>query len=99
MKIRIEVPNAHIDGALAEPHSRYWASEARWVPRGLVGHVVDAEDCGKRYALNASKLKKALEVMAEKYPLPFAKLKSGDYDGPIGDLLLQLIAFGEVRYG
>lgn len=30
MKITVEVPNEHIDGALEAPHSRYWASEAVW---------------------------------------------------------------------
>ena len=107
MKIQIEVPDEHINGALAEPHSRYWASEARWshtAEDGREGYVIEREGPGGkpcRHDLGASKLKVALEFMAERYPLPFAHLKAGNYDGEIGDLLLQLMAFGpkEPKYG
>jgi hypothetical protein len=104
MKIEIEVPDQYINGALAAPHSRYWASEAVWDPTHQVGRVVERDGANGKpetHILYPSKLKTALEFMARRYPVPFAHLQAGNYDGPIGDLLLQLIAFGpaEVKYG
>lgn len=101
MQITINVPDEHINGALAEPHSRYWAREAGWDPETSAGFVYEPQDNGAdaRHVLNAAKLEKALWGMAEKYPRQFARLISGDYDGSTGDVLLQLMAFGELRYG
>lgn len=104
MKIEIEVPDEHINGALAAPSSRYWASEACWEGPAEWGYVIEREgDAGKpqRYELDERKLKTALEFMAKRYPVPFGHLQAGNYDGAIGDLLLQLMAFGptEAKYG
>lgn len=104
MKIEIDVPNEHINGALLEPHSRYWASEAIWDPTHQVGRVVEREGANGQpdtHTLYPSKLKTALEFMARRYPVPFSRLQAGTYDGTTGDLLLQLMAFGptEAKYG
>lgn len=104
MKIEIDVPDEHINGALAAPHSSYWASQAVWLADHQCGHVV--ERCGangqhEAHALYPFNLKTALEFMARRYPIQFANLKAGNYDGSVGDLLLQLMAFGptEAKYG
>jgi hypothetical protein len=39
VKITIEVPDEYINGALKEPHSRYWASFASWDPAKFSGVV------------------------------------------------------------
>ncbi len=52
-----------------------------------------------RIKLNKKKLSNALLVMYNKHPHIFARLKSGDWDGVDGDSLLQLMAFGELKYG
>ncbi len=97
MQITINVPDQHIHGALAAPASRAWADEAGWDPEKVEGFMVDAS--GTIYELDATELSKALVLMADRYPLPFANLQAGQYDGSIGDLLLQLMAFGEAVYG
>lgn len=105
MRITIEVPDEHIDGALAEPSSLYWALEASWrryndSPEGWVLERGGAADgAAERHLLGAARLKKALGLMYHVRPVQFAKLASGQYDGETGDLLLQLMAFGEMKYG
>ena len=40
-----------------------------------------------------------LRLMAERYPRKFAELVEGTGDATTGDVLIQLAAFGELRYG
>jgi hypothetical protein len=40
-----------------------------------------------------------LRFMAERYPRKFAELVDGTGDATTGDVLIQLAAFGELRYG
>jgi hypothetical protein len=98
MKIKIDIPDKHINGALAEPRSRYWASEAKWDPEEREGYAIERES-GERHQLGSSKLQAALIHLAERRPTDLAALLSGNYDGETGDILLQLMAFGEVRFG
>ncbi len=98
MKIEIEVKDEHINGALAAPHSRYWAQDCEWTPGELQGFVV-AQDDPAVYGLDELRLRSALIQMAAQMPKSFAMLSSGNYDGVVGDSLLQLMAFGELRYG
>lgn len=106
MKIQIEVPNEHIDAALAEPNSRYWASEAVWkiVDGSHEGylvrkHLADDHLGPPRIELDDRKLETALVLMASNHARNFGKLMTGCCDGETGDVLLQLMAFGEVKYG
>lgn len=102
MKLAIEIHDENIDGALAEPASRYWASEAEWRGAPLsCGFVKEIIEGGKpmRHVLTPEKLQGALVKMAEKHPKHFERLWLGTYDGETGDVLLQLMAFGEVKYG
>lgn len=105
MQITIKVPDEHINGALAAPHSRYWALSGTWDARTAKGCVVEACEGGERradskaYDLNRLKLAEGLRLMSEKTPTQFARLLGGGYDGSTGDTLLQFMAFGELRYG
>lgn len=100
MKITVDVPNAHIDNALAGPASHYWANEAAWTryPDGPEGYVVEDGIPPARHTLGSAKLKTALTKMADEFPARFGRIKSGDSDALDGDVLLQLMAFGEVKY-
>ncbi len=99
MKITIEIPDENIHGALAGPHSGYWAKSCEWDPATCSGIVV-AHDCSDVVAMTPEKLQNALLLMSQHCPRHFSNLlASGLYDGVTGDLLLQLIAFGELRYG
>lgn len=105
MQITIKVPDEHIHGALAAPHSRYWALSGSWNTVTCKGCVVEAHEGGDRradskaYDVNRLRLAEALRLMAEQYPTQFARLLSGEYDGVTGDTLLQFMTFGELRYG
>lgn len=101
MKITIEVPDEHVHGALAGPHSRYWAGEMDWNTERCTGYVIECPDDGsnKRHRLSATRLGAGLVAMAKHNPSQFAALLSGDYDGITGDVLLQFMTFGEEKYG
>lgn len=98
MQITINVPDENINGALEAPLSRYWAREAGWDPVKKEGHVVDALDEGAITEFDEKALRAALLIMAARSPSQLVALASGAYDGVTGDLLLQYMAFGQVRY-
>jgi hypothetical protein len=97
MKICVEVPIENIYNALDAPHSRYWAKAYRWEEGMDLGHVYDRID-EKGYELHSENLRSGLELMAKNSPMQFARLVAGDQDGPVGDTLLQYMAFGELKY-
>jgi hypothetical protein len=77
----------------------YWASAASWDPATKQGHVVDTLDNGSIHELDAEDLARALIRMVALKPLQVVALAGGVYDGITGDILLQLMAFNELRYG
>lgn len=102
MKITIEVPDVQINAALESPNAKYWATSASWSPTYRSGFVVEMhgkDGKSERHTLGIARLKAALAHMAVHRPDDLARLLDGTWDGETGDLLLQLMAFGEVRYG
>lgn len=63
----------------------------------LVCDIVEL-DSGERFSLRG-KWQAALRLMAARYPRKFAEILDGSGDSITGDILIQLAAFGEVRYG
>lgn len=53
----------------------------------------------KKHRLTPAKLRRGLQVMAEKYPKHFADVVTGNGDSTTGDVLLQCALFGELVYG
>jgi hypothetical protein len=97
-----------VDGGI-----QYWGKVLSfWVPgRGALSvaaapHAADLHlvcevlelETQARIALHG-KWRGALRLMAEHYPHKFAELLTGRADRTTGDVLIQLAAFGEVRYG
>lgn len=103
MRVTIEIPDSHIDNALAEPCSRYWADEALWDTTTHTGYVVEREngDGPKRirHELDSGRVSRAVQLLVTESPLLLCRLCADGTDGPDGDALLQLMAFGELRYG
>lgn len=98
MKLTIEVPDRHINGALAAPHSRYWCSQVKI--DGGIGWAVDSGDeKPKKIRLTLTRVRIGLLAMQKHNPSQFAALCSGDYDGVTGDVLLQFMCFGQEKYG
>lgn len=58
-----------------------------------------AEPGGRRHRFYPSMVRIGLERMAEQRPVVFGQLMSGNYDAAVGDTLVQLAVFGEVKYG
>lgn len=55
-------------------------------------------DTGERIQLR-EQWAAGLRLMAQKYPRRFAEVVEGTGDATTGDVLIQLAAFGELRYG
>ncbi len=53
----------------------------------------------KVFKLDLPKLKKGLEVMAEKYPRHFARWMEENEDAETGDVFIQCALFGEIVFG
>jgi len=107
VKISIHVPDELIDSAIAHAKTAHWAKEVKWgrVDGSCEGHVLE-QDPGSstgvyiRHWLGSSRLKSALELMAEGNHYEFSGLMCGDVeDGDVGSVLLQLMCFGERRHG
>jgi hypothetical protein len=100
MKIEIEVLDKNIHNALSGPHSRYWTNECSWDDVTWEGYVIDSEEeSAPIIELDQSSVRKALEIMGKEFPNLLARLVLGETDGVDGDSLLQLMAFGELKYG
>jgi hypothetical protein len=113
MKLELTIPTLTIFDTIVsgvEGGIQNWARvTAFWTPaRGgsanelatdlhLVCDLVDLET-GERIALR-ERWAAGLRLMAERYPRKFAELITGTGDCTTGDVLIQLAAFGEVRYG
>lgn len=54
---------------------------------------------GKQYVLDINKIKKGLQIMAEKYPRHFDDFMNQDYDATTGDVFIQCCLLGKVIYG
>ena len=67
-------------------------------PANLGQMSVNIAEIVNRHELTKVHLSFALEQMAGLTPAQFAALTSGDYDGTTGDVLLQLMAFGCLKY-
>lgn len=99
MKITIEVPSKVVIDCMNNAGSRYWARDLTW--NGTKGHVTEhgGEGLNHRHSISLRRIKKGLALLAAKNPSRFAELTRQDYDAETGDILLQLMVFGEVKYG
>ena len=113
MKLELTVPTQNVFDAIingAEGGIQYWAKAiSLWTPAQsarpdesetdlpLVCDLIE-RDSGEHFSLHGQ-WAIGLRLMAERYPRNFAELVSGTGDCTTGDVLIQLAAFGELRYG
>ena len=113
MKLEVTIPTkAVFDTVLSgvEGGIQYWARVvAFWTPARsgtpdecgtdvpLVCDLVELESA-EQISLR-DQWATGLRLMAERYPRKFAELVDGTGDATTGDVLIQLAAFGELRYG
>ncbi len=113
MKLELTVPALAVYDAVVsglEGGIQYWARVTSvWAPARAAGTgdfetdlklVCDLVelDTGERIKLR-EQWATGLRLMAEKYPRRFAEVVDGTGDATTGDVLIQLAAFGELRYG
>ena len=113
MKPELTVPELAVYDAVVsglDGGIQYWASVTSvWAPARAVGtgdfqtdlklvcELIEL-DTGERIELR-EQWAAGLRLMAQKYPRRFAELVDGTGDATTGDVLIQLPAFGELRYG
>ncbi|MGN6108369.1 MAG: hypothetical protein ACTHU0_24900 [Kofleriaceae bacterium] len=113
MKVEITVPSLAIVDTIiggVQGGIRYWGKVVAFRVRKndvstssaadellMVCDVIERAS-GERFSLQG-KWQVALRLMAELYPHKFFELIMGRADCTTGDVLIQLAAFGEVRYG
>src|SRR5579864_6133439 len=79
-----------------------------FLSNGLTITDMEENDSGKKHLLSICKCRRALQIMAEKYPWHFIdamyyqdddKYGRGNPDATTGDVFLQCAIFGEIVYG
>lgn len=81
-------------------HSRYWAKRLTWDGRrGSVIEHNDGESPPIRHSLSLRKIEKGLAALGQKYPHHLGQIMAEEWDGETGAMLLQMVVFGEIKYG
>ena len=113
MKLEVTIPTKAVFDAVlsgAEGGIQYWARVVSlWTPARsgspdesetdlrLVCDLIE-HDSAEPISLR-EQWATGLRLMAERYPRKFAELVDGTGDATTGDVLIQLAAFGELKYG
>jgi hypothetical protein len=110
-KFELSVSQDLIDSAIYEAHCRYWSCDLSW--DGTSGFIEEREgssesEHGPRHALNAESIRRGLGELARLYPQLLGRLLAGELDGPMADVVVQVLSGvvrtdkgheGEVKYG
>lgn len=99
MKITIEVPDETIESYLQSASSAIsgWAEKYEY-GRAKGSYIVKPHDDEETYRFGPAQIAAGLVVMAQDYPHHFADLMGRRGDMWTGHVLVQLAAFGELRY-
>lgn len=113
MQIQVKLPPlAVFDTVISgvEGGIQYWADVLRWRvptinppadttdPSDRIVCDIRDRDTGEVFSLQG-KWSAALALMAQRYPRRFTEVQTESFDANTGDVLVQLAAFGELRYG
>lgn len=110
MIVAVVVRDEYILAALRGARVYYWCEaldfkeEHSW-PDVLRGKSVEAravvreDNAPRSRPITRQTIALGVTALAESYPERFARLVKGYADGEDGDVLLQLVVFGEVVYG
>lgn len=74
----------------------YWA-HVSYGERGVLR--VSERETGQRWEITDERLAQGLSVMAKIAPRHFADFLAGNEDATTGDVFLQCVTLGEVKYG
>ena len=91
MNVQLEITAQTLYNALAEPHSRYWASYMELNNKTLKGYVIEIDnDKEIKHTINPRKIKGGLLRVAKSNPSLFGRIIGNETDGPDRDIFLQL---------
>lgn len=107
MKITLDIPDEYVRNAvIAGVHGGrygigYWARASGLYTDLRITEHMDTRDELQHvhHTLTPAKLRRACALLAMECPSMFARLVANNPDGPLGDNLIQLAIFGELKYG
>lgn len=97
LRVVIKLNMRHVCDMIRCADIGYWAE-----CDGISVRVRIADDpayAGKKYALTDARIRRGMQLMADKYPRHFASYLADSDDAETGDMLVQLVCFGEVIFG
>jgi len=97
VKIEIEIPDEIVESYVQRARAAiaYWCKSWDHTEDGV---VLRCHDHWEEYRIGRAALKRAVILMAERYPHHFKDILADTGDAYTGDILVQLAAFGEERY-
>ncbi len=100
MQITIQIDDSKIDAALEDVHARYWCSYLTWINGHGAARELEGKD-GKpvMHRFDRAKIAQTLTSMLEAGKPVALRVIRGETDGNDRDCFLQLIVFGELKYG
>lgn len=99
MKFEIEVDDLVIIDTIERADTSHWCSS--WDQKltdGSFWFIREDDDSETRIVVGPSELARGLSIMAVKHSLHFSNMIRGAGGGWMGDILVQLCCFGEIRY-
>jgi hypothetical protein len=102
IKIEIEVPVDRLDKYIRHADIRHWGEMQAWRPRKLeLDLVVEDDEVARdqrKIYVGVDEFRRGLVEMAAKLPHHFRDFMANKGDAYTGNVLVQLAAFGEIRY-
>lgn len=99
MKFDVEIPDPVLRAVLRSATvSKFWARELAVLPSPGIAFEVVVRATHERRIVTWEQLAIGLGAMARNAPKQFGELLTGDWDAWTADALVQVSAFGEVRY-
>ncbi len=97
INIEIAVPLQHLFSYVQRADIRHWGEMTQWIPATL--HLQTEEHNSRKIVRSGVEdWQRGLEIMARTLPHHFRDLVADTGDAYTGNLLVQCVAFGEVRY-
>ncbi len=100
MKIQLDIPLQYIEHIIRGAYIGYWAR--MHIGRALrytIEELPDGESNPRVFQIGPARIQRALFLMSSACPQHLPGVLTGRGDNTVGDALVQLACFGELKYG
>lgn len=102
IKIEVEIPAERLDNYIRRADIAHWGEMKTWKPQKLeLDLVVENDEVPadqRKIRVGIAELQRGLAAMASRLPRHFLDFVTDEGDGYTGNILVQLAAFGEIRF-